>query len=193
MSDPEAVDRMCKKISQLTRVIYLLNTKNDESNALIKALYKTYDKEMETLRKNANDTISNLQKKIDKSKDNSAIDNKVKEIRKKYDDSCVAFMNSIDKFKREVKKNEDNIKKEYDEKYKMMIEEVQKVKKDADNKIKNYLKKYEDEKKKLSGMSTEEVNKLKQDLENMKKNYENEIKKLKLDNHKNNENLKKRL
>ena len=28
MSDPEAVDRMCKKISQLTRVIYLLNTKN---------------------------------------------------------------------------------------------------------------------------------------------------------------------
>lgn len=78
-------------------------------------------------------------------------------------------MNSIDKFKREVKKNEDNIKKEYDEKYKMMIEEVQKVKKDADNKIKNYLKKYEDEKKKLSGMSTEEVNKLKQDLENMKK------------------------
>ena len=24
MSDPEAVDRMCKKISQLTRVIYLL-------------------------------------------------------------------------------------------------------------------------------------------------------------------------
>ena len=66
MSDPEAVDRMCKKISQLTRVIYLLNTKNDESNALIKALYKTYDKEMETLRKNANDTISNLQKKIDK-------------------------------------------------------------------------------------------------------------------------------
>ena len=35
MSDPEAVDRMCKKISQLTRVIYLLNTKNDESNALI--------------------------------------------------------------------------------------------------------------------------------------------------------------
>ena len=69
MSDPEAVDRMCKKISQLTRVIYLLNTKNDESNALIKSLYKTYDKEMETLRKNANETIKNLQKKIEKGKD----------------------------------------------------------------------------------------------------------------------------
>ena len=59
---------------------------------------------METLRKDANDTIKNLQKKIDKSKDTSAVDNKVKEIRKKYDDSCIAFMNSIDKFKRDVKK-----------------------------------------------------------------------------------------
>ena len=151
MSDPEAVDRMCKKISQLTRVIYLLNTKNDESNALIKSLYKTYDKEMETLRKNANETIKNLQKKIEKGKDTSLIDTKVKEIRKKYDDSCIAFMNAIDKFKRDVKKNEDNLKKEYDEKYKMMIDEVQKIKKDADNKIKNYLKKYEDEKKSWRG------------------------------------------
>ena len=141
MSDPEAVDRMCKKISQLTRVIYLLNTKNDESNALIKSLYKTYDKEMETLRKNANETIKNLQKKIEKGKDTSLVDAKVKEIRKKYDDSCIAFMNAMDKFKRDVKKNEDKLKQEYDDKYKMMIEEVQKVKKDADNKIKNYLKK----------------------------------------------------
>ena len=152
MSDPEAVDRMCKKISQLTRVIYLLNTKNDESNALIKSLYKTYDKEMETLRKNANETIKNLQKKIEKGKDTSLIDAKVKEIRKKYDDSCIAFMNAMDKFKRDVKRNEDNIKKEYEDKYKMMIEEVQKVKKDADNKVKNYLKKYEDEKNKTENM-----------------------------------------
>ena len=50
MSDPEAVDRMCKKISQLTRVIYLLNTKNDESDALIKSILKTYDSELENNR-----------------------------------------------------------------------------------------------------------------------------------------------
>ena len=74
---------MCKKISQLTRVIYLLNTKNDESNALIKSLYKTYDKEMETLRKNANETIKNFQKKLEKGKDTSLVDIKVKEIIKK--------------------------------------------------------------------------------------------------------------
>ena len=90
---------------------------------------------------------------------------KVKDIRKKYDDSCIAFMNAMDKFKRDVKKNEDKLKQEYDDKYKMMIEEVQKVKKDADNKIKNYLKKYEDEKKKLAGAQSDEINKLKEQLE----------------------------
>ena len=41
--DPELLDRTCKKISQLTRVIYLLNTRNDESDALIKSILKTYD------------------------------------------------------------------------------------------------------------------------------------------------------
>ena len=73
----------------------------------------------------------------------------------------------------------------------MMIEELQKVKKDADNKIKNYLKKYEDEKKKLAGAQSDEINKLKEQLETMKKDYDNDIKRLKNENGKAIDNLKK--
>ena len=146
--DPELLDRTCKKISQLTRVIYLLNTRNDESDALIKAILKTYDSELENMRKEANEVIKSYKKQIDKIKDNSNIDSKIKDIKKKYDDSCISFLNKIDKFKKEVNKSNDNIKKEYESKYEKMIDEVDQIKKDADKKIKDYMKKIEDEKKK---------------------------------------------
>ncbi len=34
----DLIDKMCRKISQLTRVVYILNTKNDEHESLINAI-----------------------------------------------------------------------------------------------------------------------------------------------------------
>jgi hypothetical protein len=80
-NDPELIDRMCKKISQLTRVIYLLNTRNDESDSLIKSILKSYDSELENFRKEANEVIK-IKLKIEKSKETSLYDNKIKDIKK---------------------------------------------------------------------------------------------------------------
>ena len=44
MDDKELYDRMCKKISQLTRVIFVLNTKNDENENLAEAIVEAYEK-----------------------------------------------------------------------------------------------------------------------------------------------------
>ena len=68
-NDPELIDRMCKKISQLTRVIYLLNTRNDESDSLIKSILKSY-------------VIKTYKLKLEKSKETSLYDNKIKDIKK---------------------------------------------------------------------------------------------------------------
>ena len=81
-NDPELIDRMCKKISQLTRVIYLLNTRNDESDSLIKSILKSYDSELENFRKEANEVIKSYKSKLEKSKDTSLYDNKIKDIKK---------------------------------------------------------------------------------------------------------------
>ena len=80
-NDPELIGRMCKKISQLTRVIYLLNTRNDESDSLIKSILKSYDSELENFRKEANEVIK-IKLKIEKSKETSLYDNKIKDIKK---------------------------------------------------------------------------------------------------------------
>ena len=80
-NDPELIDHICKKISQLIRVIYLLNTRNDESDSLIKSILKSYDSELENFRKEANEVIK-IKLKIEKSKETSLYDNKIKDIKK---------------------------------------------------------------------------------------------------------------
>ena len=43
--DEEIKFQLCAKISQLTRVIYMINAKNDEFQAVIDSLITSYDKE----------------------------------------------------------------------------------------------------------------------------------------------------
>ena len=87
MEDRELYDRMCKKISQLTRVIFVLNTKNDENDNLVESIVDAYEKEIESITKEANSMLNNMKKAMDKMKESSNVDEKIKAIQKKCDDS----------------------------------------------------------------------------------------------------------
>uniref|UniRef100_A0A8D0GQB4 Family with sequence similarity 184 member B n=1 Tax=Sphenodon punctatus TaxID=8508 RepID=A0A8D0GQB4_SPHPU len=49
--------KMCKKIAQLTKVIYALNTKNDEHEASIQALKEAHQEEMQSILTETSETI----------------------------------------------------------------------------------------------------------------------------------------
>ena len=83
MEDSEIYDRMCKKIAQLTRVIFVLNTKNDENEALIESVVEAYEKEVESLQGEANQVVNTMKRTIDKLKENSNVQDKIKDINKK--------------------------------------------------------------------------------------------------------------
>ena len=40
---------MCKKVAQLTKVIFHLNTKNDSYESLLKALISAYEQELDSV------------------------------------------------------------------------------------------------------------------------------------------------
>ena len=84
MDDNELYDRMCKKIAQLTRVIFVLNTKNDENDSLIESIIESYEKEIENITKEANQVINTMKRSIEKIKESSNIDDKIKDINKRY-------------------------------------------------------------------------------------------------------------
>jgi hypothetical protein len=43
---PDLHHKMCKKVARLTRVIFILNTKNDENDVNVKVMKKAYENEL---------------------------------------------------------------------------------------------------------------------------------------------------
>ena len=147
MNESEVYERMCKKIAQLTRVIFILNTKNDENESLIESFVETYEKEIENITKEANFVISNMKKAINQIKDNSNVDEKVKEITRKFEDTCLAYSNDYDRYKKEIMNREKKITDDYTEKVDKMYKDLAELKKIYESKFVELNKKCEEEKK----------------------------------------------
>ncbi|XP_038046349.1 protein FAM184A-like [Patiria miniata] len=61
---PELHLKMSKKIAQLTKVIYALNTKNDEHEAVVQNLKETHEEELQQLVTRTKDKIASYQSRI---------------------------------------------------------------------------------------------------------------------------------
>ncbi|KAM4672665.1 protein FAM184B [Amazona ochrocephala] len=57
--------KMCKKIAQLTKVIYALNTKNDEHEASIQALREAHEEEIQRILAETRETILQCKNKVE--------------------------------------------------------------------------------------------------------------------------------
>ncbi|XP_074443780.1 protein FAM184B isoform X1 [Larus michahellis] len=57
--------KMCKKIAQLTKVIYALNTKNDEHEASIQALREAHEEEIQCILAETRETILRCKSKVE--------------------------------------------------------------------------------------------------------------------------------
>ena len=188
--DEELLERMNKKISQLTRVIYLLNTKNEESDGLIKSILNSYDTELENMRREATQVLGTMKEKIEKLKDTSFVDNKIKDIKRKYDDSVLKYSAGYESFKNEIKRTKDNLEMEYKGKYNDMIQEVSDIKKSADKRVSDFIKKNEEDKKRLIAEKEKEKMDFQNEIDNLKKSYENKISTLNKDHKKEIDQLK---
>ncbi len=143
----ELIDKMCRKISQLTRVVYVLNSKNDEHESLIDAMAQAYEKELSNSEREKNIAIKKMKGQIEKIKIQNNPEQKILEINKKFDNQVNSFNKEYDKLKKDMKSKQKNIQDEYNEKYNKMIKENVEMKKLYENKINDILKKVEDEKK----------------------------------------------
>ncbi len=169
--DNEVYERMCKKIAQLTRVIFVLNTKNDENDALIESIVEAYEKEIESLTKEASSVITTMKKAVEKMKENLNVDEKINSINKKYDDSVYGFTLDYDKFKKEATRKEKQIIEDYQEKYDKMWKDLADIRKIYETKISDMSRKLEEDRKQLIAEKEHIKNSLNKELENTNKNY----------------------
>jgi hypothetical protein len=80
----ETHHKMSKKIAQLTKVIFHLHSKNEENSAFQSSLTNAYEKEIETILKEANNIINRQKEALDKMKESTNVKDKLKELEDKH-------------------------------------------------------------------------------------------------------------
>ena len=58
--------KMSKKIAQLTKVIFHLHTKNEEHKSFRKSYQNAYEKEINTILRDANNVVNKYKEEMDK-------------------------------------------------------------------------------------------------------------------------------
>src|SRR5580700_10793111 len=80
----EVHHKMSKKIAQLTKVIFHLHSKNEENSQYHTALSNAYEKEIEIILRDSNTIVNRQKEALDKSKDQSNLKDKIKELEDKH-------------------------------------------------------------------------------------------------------------
>jgi len=76
--------KMSKKIAQLTKVIFHLHSKNEENGQYQNSLVGAYEKEIETILREANNVINRQKDALEKAKEGANLKEKMREIEEKH-------------------------------------------------------------------------------------------------------------
>lgn len=151
------IEKMKRKIAQLTRVVYILNTKNMENESVIESIKSGYDikiKEMTQL-------IHKLQKKVKKLK------TKNEKINEKYENNINEFRQEYENYKENLKQQIKTLNDEYTNKYNLMLKELKQLRIHCDG---NDIKQSNEE------LNNERIRKdMNEKLKQMKKEYDEKI------------------
>ena len=109
----DLIDKMSRKISQLTRVVFILNTKNDEHDSLIDTICQSYEKELQNIIKEGNNAIKKMKNQIENIKIQNNPETKIQEINDKFTKKVENFSNEINKYKNSLKSKQKKIEDEY--------------------------------------------------------------------------------
>eukprot|EP00971_Amphidinium_carterae_P042858 842308-Amphidinium_carterae.1 len=84
MDRDEIHHKMSKKVAQLTKVIFHLNTRNEEADLHLSAVTNAYEKEVEAILRDANGKVKRMSQDVEKLRADSCKE-QVQEVAKKFD------------------------------------------------------------------------------------------------------------
>lgn len=98
--------KMSKKIAQLTKVIFHLHSKNEENSQYQNSLVGAYEKEIETILREANNVINRQKDAIEKAKEGGNLKEKMKELEDRHTQEKKESQKQFDEYKNRVKDRE---------------------------------------------------------------------------------------
>jgi hypothetical protein len=103
---PSLLHKMSKKISQLTKVIYILNTKSDEHEYAMQCMEQSYEAEIDAILKNASDKMNDLKKKLEEKDDGKGVGTLIEALKKKHEEEKQESMKRFALFQDQAEANE---------------------------------------------------------------------------------------
>ena len=124
-SDPELHKKICKKMAQLTRVIYQMNTRNDENELTLKQFISAYEKEMDTIVEESNGIISKFKTQLEKSNKQSDFEQEIRKMADQVQREKDQSKKEFEALKRKVEDREKKISADYEQKLQSQKQEYE--------------------------------------------------------------------
>lgn len=115
-TDPELHKKICKKMAQLTRVIYQMNTRNDENDLTLKQFIAAYEKEMDLLVDESNNIISKYKIQLEKSNKQDELEQEIKKITDEVTRQKDISKKEFNNLKNKVEDREKKLSQDYETK-----------------------------------------------------------------------------
>ncbi|XP_064602582.1 protein FAM184A-like [Liolophura sinensis] len=156
--------KMSKKIAQLTKVIYALNTKNDEHEAVVAALKEHHEEQMQQLLAETKDKIELYKSKICNETEYRHRIESLEMCVAQYEQKRKDAFSQFETFKQQAEKRESALKTEHSEKMLALSQEVLAMKRD-----------FEEQLQKFSDLKFDVESNQRQCIEELQKQHEQEL------------------
>uniref|UniRef100_A0A7S1G7I8 Protein FAM184A/B N-terminal domain-containing protein n=1 Tax=Bicosoecida sp. CB-2014 TaxID=1486930 RepID=A0A7S1G7I8_9STRA len=127
-SFPDLHHKMSKKIAQLTKVIYHLNTRNDDHDAELKALASQHESEIDGILKDAAAKISKFQEALGKQRDTVKASMTVTKLQARHEAEKRAALDEFAQYKEASAREVAKLQKQHADKVKGMSKELKRAK-----------------------------------------------------------------
>jgi chromosome segregation ATPase len=142
MSEPEqqAVDlnwKMNKKIAQLTKVIYQLNCRNEDSDTSLRNLAGTYESEIADIMSDARGKITTLKDALNSKRDETKAQEIVAAMTRQHQTEKAAALKQFDDYKQKAAQSEATVKRAVEERLTGLTQELTGAKEAFESKLRS--------------------------------------------------------
>ena len=130
--------QMSKKIAQLTKVIYALNSKNDDQEMQLTAVQDAYEAEIEQMLKETYTRINEFRKQLDFQKQQTDFEGKLAEYQQQRQKEKAEAVAEFDAFRRRAQENEQAVKLEAEDKVTRAAQGMDEAKQRFEGRLKQF-------------------------------------------------------
>lgn len=124
---PDLHHKMSKKIAQLTKVIYHLNTKNEDHQLEIDAISANHQNEIQQILKDAASKISKFKDLVETKQQNVNQEAQMEKLNKKHEMEKANAIKEFQNFKTKAKDRESKIASDFQQKFEILKSEIERM------------------------------------------------------------------